>query len=407
MKRLISLLLVLAMALSLLCTVSAASPEATEAADALHDLGLFQGVGTNQDGTPNYDLDRAPNRYEAVTMLVRLLGKEEEAKAGTWNTPFTDVAEWAKPYVGYAYDNGLTNGISADKFGGTNLVTASQYITFVLRALGYESGTDFKWDTAWELSDKLGITNGEYTASSSFDRGNVVIISYRSLDAVIVCSGETLLDWLEETGAITSPNPDVGKKEFRSFGGYPSLVKYQGKTYSIFSTGFNILNLVYSLDTLEPYGYDSFSFLFQDLKSMGSDNPYIDGILYTDNYKWEEGALVAVSASNPSNLGFVHHPKCEKFKYTSKYEYISATDSLLVFTLQANGKTFKSITTEEFLSAGLKDGDTGVWNGVHYYVESIARWTYVDYNLNDLAKYFGLDRTFHIEIGDEAYLVIK
>ena len=213
MKRLLSLLLVLAMSLSLLCTVSAASPEATEAADALHDLGLFQGVGTNQDGTPKYDLDRAPNRYEAVTMLVRLLGKEEEAKAGTWKTPFKDVAEWAKPYVGYAYQNKLTSGISADKFGGTGLVTASQYITFVLRALGYDSSTDFKWDAAWELSDKVGFTSGEYNASSAFTRGDVAIISYRALSAKTKGAEQTLQEALKQGSATSTPAQAVTQED--------------------------------------------------------------------------------------------------------------------------------------------------------------------------------------------------
>ena len=213
MKRLLSLLLVLAMSLSLLCTVSAASPEATEAADALHDLGLFQGVGTNQDGTPNYDLDRAPNRYEAVTMLVRLLGKEEEAKAGAWKTPFKDVAEWANPYVGYAYQNKLTSGISADKFGGTGLVTASQYITFVLRALGYDSSTDFKWDAAWELSDKVGFTSGEYNASSAFTRGDVAIISYRALSAKTKGTEQTLQEALKQGSATSTPAQAVTQED--------------------------------------------------------------------------------------------------------------------------------------------------------------------------------------------------
>ncbi len=192
MKKLCSMLLVLSMLLSLICTASAASPEAVKAANALHSLGLFQGVGTNQDGTPNYDLDRTPNRMEAVTMLVRLLGKEDEAKAGTWNTPFTDVAGWAKPYVGYAYKNALTNGISSNKFGGTDIVTASQYITFVLRALGYDGSTDFKWDAAWELSDKVGITNGQYNANTPFTRGDVAIISNNALSAKQKGSNRTL-----------------------------------------------------------------------------------------------------------------------------------------------------------------------------------------------------------------------
>ena len=92
--------------------VFAAKSEAQEAAQTLHDLGLFKGTGTDVSGNPIFDLNRAPTRAEAVTMLVRLLGKEDEALAGDWNTPFTDVADWAKPYVGYAYANGLTAGVS-------------------------------------------------------------------------------------------------------------------------------------------------------------------------------------------------------------------------------------------------------------------------------------------------------
>ena len=95
-------------------------------------------------------------------MLVRLLGKDEEAKTGIWDIPFTDVDEWAKPYVGYAYANKLTTGTSDTTFGGAQTVSPSQYLTFVLRAMGYESGTDFQWDKAWELTDTLGITHGEY-----------------------------------------------------------------------------------------------------------------------------------------------------------------------------------------------------------------------------------------------------
>lgn len=50
-----------------------------QAAQNLYELGLFNGTGTDTDGNPIFDLDRAPTRHEAVTMLVRLLGKGEEA----------------------------------------------------------------------------------------------------------------------------------------------------------------------------------------------------------------------------------------------------------------------------------------------------------------------------------------
>ena len=110
MKKIVSAILSLALILSFtVIPANAASQEAIDAANALHDYGLFGGVGTNADGSINYDLDRTPTRAEAITMLVRLLGKEDEAKAGTWETPFIDVPDWAKPYVGYAYANKLTS----------------------------------------------------------------------------------------------------------------------------------------------------------------------------------------------------------------------------------------------------------------------------------------------------------
>lgn len=182
MKRIISILLSFSLAISLAIPAFAVDDEATQAAQALYELGLFSGTGTDVNGNPNFDLDRTPTRHEAVTMLVRLLGKEAEAKNGTWDMPFTDVAEWAKPYIGYAHHNGLASGTSATTFGGNDPVTASQYLTLVLRALGYESGVDFQWNKAWELSDQIGLTNGEYNASTTtFTRGDVAIISHRSL----------------------------------------------------------------------------------------------------------------------------------------------------------------------------------------------------------------------------------
>lgn len=182
-KKLLSLLLAAAMTCSMIPTAFAASNEAIDAANALHDRGLFNGVGTNADGTPNFDLDRTPTRHEAVTMLVAMLGKSSEAQAGNWTTPFTDVADWAKPFVGYAYTNGLTSGTSATTYGGNQPVDATQYLTFVLTALGYKNGVDFQWNKAWELSDKLGITNGQYNATSTFTRGDVAVISYKALSA--------------------------------------------------------------------------------------------------------------------------------------------------------------------------------------------------------------------------------
>ena len=183
MKKLCSLFLALLTVLSLLPAAAfAAADEAAEAAEGLYSLGLFQGTGTNADGTPIYSLDRVPTRNQAIIMLIRLLGREEEALAGSYETPFTDItsANMAQ-YIGYAYENGLSNGVSATAYGGERTVKANQYITFVLRALGYVSGEDFTVSEACRFADSIGLTNGEYTAGGKFTRGDVALVSLHAL----------------------------------------------------------------------------------------------------------------------------------------------------------------------------------------------------------------------------------
>ena len=185
MKRLMSLLLSLALVLALVPASCAASSEQQQAAQALNAIGLFSGTGVEADGSPRYELDRQPTRQEAITMLVKLVGGAEESSRGGWKTPFTDVDDWAKNWVGYAYAKGLTAGTSATTFGANDKTTAAQFLTFVLKALGYDANSDFRWDNAWPLAEQVGISKGEYNAQTTFTRGDMAIISYRALSAMM------------------------------------------------------------------------------------------------------------------------------------------------------------------------------------------------------------------------------
>ena len=174
------------------------------AAGKLNLLGLLEGVGALSDGSPNLAVDRAPTRTEAVVIIVRLIGGEADALNGNRMSPFTDVPEWAKPYLGYAFENGLILGVGGSTFSGIRDVTAAEYITLTLRALGYISGADFEWDKAWELSDELGITGGHYNSNtSSFTRGDAAEISFNSLGAKLNGSDKTLCDHLVDAGVFT------------------------------------------------------------------------------------------------------------------------------------------------------------------------------------------------------------
>ena len=175
-------------------------------ANSLHALGLFNGTGTGPDGKPLYELNRTGTRVEAVVMLVRFLGRETEAKNGSFTHPFTDVPDWAAPYVGYAYENGLTNGISATEFGPSATCTAQMYLTFMLRALGYSADDPSVYQNASELARQHGIFSTEQDSyelcERNFWRADMAAASYRLLE-ISRLDGKKLADKLIDDGVFT------------------------------------------------------------------------------------------------------------------------------------------------------------------------------------------------------------
>ncbi len=152
---------------------------------ALYNLGLMKGTGVSEYGRIIFDLDRTPTRAEAVTMLVRFLGRETEAQSKAKNHPFTDVPAWANGYVSYAYECGLTNGITENTFGSNMPCTPEMYLTFMLRALGYSSSgkqPDFSYEDPWMFACERGITPRQMN-TSPFYRSEMVDMSYLSLTA--------------------------------------------------------------------------------------------------------------------------------------------------------------------------------------------------------------------------------
>lgn len=209
-RKLLSLLLAVTLLASLFLIPASANQNReamAHSAHILHELGLFRGVGDDKDGNPVFDLDRAPTREEAAVMLVRLMGKETEALSKNHASPFTDVSDWAKSYIGYAYQNQLTNGMSDHYFGAKENVTPAQYLTFVLRALGYNAN-DFHWQTAWDLTNELRITYpGVYDASTtSFIRGDIALISASALNGKMKNGSDNLLAYLNTNGALAKTN---------------------------------------------------------------------------------------------------------------------------------------------------------------------------------------------------------
>ena len=194
MKKIISAALVLALSLSAFTPALAASSQAEHTAGILYKNNIFSGKGLDEKGKPVFDLDSKASRQEATTLLVTLIGKAEEAKTTPVNIPFTDVADWAKPYVSYAYNNGIVAGMSNDVFGADEEIKKDQFMTMVLCALGYEANTDFLWHQSQYLAKKIllidEIKNEEYT------REDIVLLSHRALYTKMKDSDKTLAEYL-------------------------------------------------------------------------------------------------------------------------------------------------------------------------------------------------------------------
>lgn len=209
--RKLRIILLTILGLALMTSTAWALTLNTAEADHLNELGVLLGSDRG------YELEKSLTRAEGATLLVRLLGKEGEAKSvnpADYSHPFADVPAWADLYVDYLYSHGLTKGVSATAFGADDSMTALQYATFVLRALGYDdSQGDFAWDSSLDKLEDLSIMSSNQVRalkSFSFIRNDVVLLSYNALYTTIKGTDILLVDKILNP---TSVEPDPATPE--------------------------------------------------------------------------------------------------------------------------------------------------------------------------------------------------
>ena len=99
----------------------------SQAVTFLKHAGVTTGVGENM-----YDPFGEYNRAQIVTMI----GRAAEAFFGVTaqgDNPFTDVPDWAAPYVGYAAANGITQGVGNNLFDSNGVLQNQHTAVFSYR----------------------------------------------------------------------------------------------------------------------------------------------------------------------------------------------------------------------------------------------------------------------------------
>ena len=128
-----------------------------EAIEVLQAVGIMTG-----DENGDFNPDGIVTRNEMAVIMSNLMAYNVATYAGT--SPFTDVPEWAEPYVAACYTNGITAGISDTLYGGDQTVTTSQAALMIMKALGYfQYQSDFGGD--WQLSSITQRLSNVYPAA--------------------------------------------------------------------------------------------------------------------------------------------------------------------------------------------------------------------------------------------------
>lgn len=162
----------------------------------------------------HFNLDQALTRAEGAILIVRILGKEEEALSQKLECKFKDVPAWARDYVAYALAHGITKGYSETSFAPNETLSANQFITMVLRAVGYDdSKGHFKWDKAAEKAYELWLISGgertRYMKTNVFFRDDVAHIVNEALN-IVVEDGKNLRERHPDVNTGEAPRATEG-----------------------------------------------------------------------------------------------------------------------------------------------------------------------------------------------------
>ena len=160
------------------------SKQNEEAIEVLKTVGIMVG-----DENGKFNPDAKITRNEMAVVMCNLLDYTVASYKGT--SPFTDVPEWAEPYVAACYTNGITSGYDKVTYGGNDTVTTGQAALMLLKALGYfQYSADFGSDWLVETTKNgstAGLFDGVATgAKEALTRNDVAQMVLNALEADLV-----------------------------------------------------------------------------------------------------------------------------------------------------------------------------------------------------------------------------
>lgn len=195
MKTRLSLILALIIVLSSFTGVFASNFQ--DAGAILKEIGVLTG-----DTEGNLMLDEHLNRQDMVVLISRLYKQENIAKNYEGLNIFKDLDQGASyyiPYINWAKDQNLIQGIAPDRFGYGQETSVQEFQTVLVRVLNYQDQAG-KWDEIPSFSKELGLMKGlKLDSNSKLTRGQMAQMIVNALDLKLKDSEQTLAEKLDLT----------------------------------------------------------------------------------------------------------------------------------------------------------------------------------------------------------------
>ena len=368
MKKVLSLVLVIAMVLSSMSFAFASTFEDiadTDYAKAIETLTALGVVNGYEDGT--YRPEKTVTRAEMAKLLVEILGYGNLVAGSKSN--FTDTqGHWADAWIALAAGKGIVIGTGEGKFTPDRTVSYDEAITMVVRALGYtDSSNELKnmtWPTNFKVkAAELDLLDGVKLGAGA-DRGGVAQLLFNALEAVLVTvnsdgdvveSKNELLSRLATYDSSYVVGIETIDEDSKNYGGnlvdlapymYQDLKVYLNKDDEVvYIKGTNSLVVEGSVDKVEattvnlkdaagkivkvpfatePMFYNGAEIASKNMNTITTTYEYVTVVAMegtSSNGKIEAGEIVGVVATEPTRVAQITK------------EYVTGRTKLDVFTL--------------------------------------------------------------------------
>ena len=194
LKKVLALVLALAMSMSLVTIANAADFSDSkdisykEAVDVMSAVGIIDGLDTgafNPQGTLT--------REQAAKIICTMMLGSGADKLGTTSSSFKDVAatRWSSPYIEYCASIGIIAGNGDGTYNPTGKLTGYAFAKMLLGALGYKSEYEGYTGAGWTIevakdAVTAGITVDGVAMNAQLTREQATQMAFQAMQATMV-----------------------------------------------------------------------------------------------------------------------------------------------------------------------------------------------------------------------------